>query len=452
MFLLLSIACFAGLVRLTFKWWRRVEEENGKARRQFRDWTLRGLIVPIFLWFLFNSGLLPKLPPLMAHLEFARSAGRDWITLLLDITAVGGWVIVSYWCAVTLAWLFWENIQRVACRELFVSAGIWTAALLPFAIWLIVAHGLSWAGIGLMLWLVPLVYLTSTFVPAEKPRPVYSEAFTKLNFGRFDEAEWEIVKELEQHEDDFEGWMMLAELYATKHRDMAIAEKTICDLCVQPGLTNDQISFALHKLADWHLKLENDPISAKLALGEIIRRFPNSDLAKRAEERRELIPDSKEKWLSRNIPPPETDDLPDSVVPESAELSSRTRNTDALAIGQRLIKELCVDPSNIEKREKLARILAEECRQTDDGIAQLEMLLAAPDASSQQRAGWMRLLAQWELKFRYDRDAARKWLEQIVHECPETPQANSARNRLSLMDAEDQRAKRSLPPRKNSFG
>ena len=40
--------------------------------------------------------------------------------------------------------------------------------------------------------------------------PMYARAIARMKFGKYSEAELEIIRELEKCEDDFEGWMMLA--------------------------------------------------------------------------------------------------------------------------------------------------------------------------------------------------------------------------------------------------
>jgi len=80
-----------------------------------------------------------------------------------------------------------------------------------------------------------------------------------MKFGKYSEAEWEIIRELEKAEDDLEGWMMLADLYATHFGDLAEAERTILEICDQPRLTSSQLSVALHRLADWQPEAGSGP-------------------------------------------------------------------------------------------------------------------------------------------------------------------------------------------------
>src|SRR5262249_26080226 len=112
--------------------------------------------------------------------------------------------------------------------------------------------------------------------------------------GKYSEAEWEIIRELEKCEDDFEGWLMLAELYANNYRDIHEAERTIMEICDQPTLTPSQLSIALHRLADWQLKIGSDPDAARRSLQIVVDRLRGSHLARMAQLRMNQLPQSKE--------------------------------------------------------------------------------------------------------------------------------------------------------------
>lgn len=355
--------------------------------------------------------------------------------MLLNTVAVGGWVVASYWSAFTMAWLLCKNFRRVVRREFFIIAVVWTVALLPFAIWFIAAQGVACAGLGLMMWLFPVTCVGSAFLvsASEKARPAYAAAYTKLNYGRTVEAECEIIEQLEKCEDDYEGWMLLAEVYAMRHRDLDVAEKTVLDLCDQPGLRPDQVAAALHKLADWHLRINDDPLAARQVMDEIIRRLPGTDAAQQAQERKDRIPESRETWLLRKRPATHEDDLPSAEEPPMIQ-------SPPADPGQELAEQLRINPDDVPTRERLAHQLAGRGR-IDDALEQMLVLLARGDCPPQQRAEWLRTMAQWEF-IAYRRAEARKWLEQLVRECPDTPQARSAVNRLQLMDAEDEKRRK----------
>src|SRR5436853_4352969 len=97
----------------------------------------------------------------------------------------------------------------------------------------------------------PMAGYAAAVLHRRQTPPMYARAIARIKFGKYTEAEWEIIRELEKAENDFEGWMMLAELYANQFTDLAEAERTILEICDQPKLSPSQLSVALHKLADW---------------------------------------------------------------------------------------------------------------------------------------------------------------------------------------------------------
>src|SRR5204863_7811461 len=131
---------------------------------------------------------------------------------------------------------------------------------------LVFLGGWGTLGLGLTAMFGGMGHYAGALIHTKKTPPMYSRAIAKLKFGKYAEAEWEIIRELEKCEDDFEGWMMLAELYATQFHDLQEAQKQVAEICEQPKTTIPQFSIALNRLADWHLKLGKDPEGAQRSL------------------------------------------------------------------------------------------------------------------------------------------------------------------------------------------
>ena len=89
-----------------------------------------------------------------------------------------------------------------------------------------------------------------------------------------------------------------------------------------------------------------------------------------------------------------------------------------------------------ESPEKLARLLAEHLHEAEQGIEQVLLLLDMPDQQEAKRAEWLSLAAAWNLKHRHDQKAARGFLERLVRDFPNTPQAMAARRRLAQLQIE----------------
>ena len=154
-------------------------------------------------------------------------------------------VVGSYWAAASFAWLLTILAVRTESRREIRGASIfWGVLLSPVAGLTLYTGGLRCAGLAALVWLVPVTRdLFALGTPRDLP-PMYSRALAKRRVGDRSAAELEILRELEKREDDFEGWMILAELYARDFNEMAEAERVIHQLCSQPGIKRSQVCVA----------------------------------------------------------------------------------------------------------------------------------------------------------------------------------------------------------------
>jgi len=237
---------------------------------------------------------------------------------------------------------------------------------------------------------------------------MYARAVAKMKFGKYTEAEWEIIRELERCEDDFEGWMMMAELYANHFHDLAEAEQTVLEICDQPKTTTSQLSIALHRLADWHLKFAEDPDAARRALQIICDRLGGTHLAHMAQLRINQLPatadELHEQHSARPIPLPALGDNLD----EPPAAGSEVDYDQAVEMATACVERLKQDPNNVPAREKLARIFCERLNQAELGIEQMTQLLGMPDQPEAKRAEWLSATAAWHIKYLQDLDTGHK--------------------------------------------
>jgi len=265
---------------------------------------------------------------------------------------------------------------------------------------------------------------------------MYSRAIAKVKFGKYAEAEGEIIRQLENWENDATGWLMLAELHANQFQDLAEAEQIVLEICDQPDATPSQISVALHQLADWHLKLAGDPDAARRALQVICDRLPGTHLARMAQLRSAQLPltaeELREQGMAQAVPMPA---LSFDENPTEAETVLDPHRAAALA--NQLAERLTHNPNDIRSREKLARVLAGQLNKVDLAIEQIELLLGMSEPPDSKRAEWLGLIAAWQFKFNHDPGTARQVLERVIREFPNSPQALAAQRRLNLMAAEE---------------
>ena len=215
------------------------------------------------------------------------------------------------------------------------------------------------------------------------------------------------------------------------------AEQTVLEICDQPKTTTSQFSVALHRLADWHLKMGEDPEAARRALQMICDRLRGTHLAHMAQLRINHLPanaeELREQHSARPIPLPALgDSLDEAAAPASSELDYG----QAVEMATGCVERLKQDPNNIPAREKLARLFSERLDKAELGIEQLTQLLNLPDQPDAKRAEWLSLTAAWHIKYRNDLDNGRKVLERVIREFPESPQAFAARRRIRGIDEE----------------
>jgi hypothetical protein len=430
-----AIVCLAFFFLVLFDFCQRLPAgQRPKFNRWFLFWAIKGLLVPTLLWVLFDAGIFDCLPTFTPEIQFANVAGHRFQTMC-DVATMGLFIIGSYWAAVTSAWLLTALAQRTEHRREFKHCVLlWSAFLAPLAVLLTRSFGWRFAGLGATLWLLPIVQRVLSLQPEQIVRPVYSQAIAKLHFDKHEEAEKAVLEELEKCEDDFDGWLLLADLYANHFKDLAGAEDIIRQTCDHPHTTASQVAVAFHRLADWHLKLADDPAAARRDLWEICRRHPKSHLDRMARMRIDQIPGSKEEFVERQTP--KTISLPARSDGTSGFATTTLARKDALTRAKHCVERLKKDPNDIALREDLARIFAEQLDAVDPGLEQLELLLAMPNPPENKVAQWLSLMAAWQLQYKHDQPAARKLLERVVSLYPKTPPAFAAQSQIGLMDAE----------------
>jgi len=412
-------------------------EQVPKLRRWFRNWMFKGLLMPFLLWMVFNADAWTWLPPLMSDVDFAKLNGQ-WPQMMEQVATLGLFVVGTYWTAVTVAWLLLVLWRQTADRRRFRDCVVTCSAiLLPVAVLITWSFGWRFAGLGATFWLLPILQQIVALLPEPKTAPIYSRAIAAIHFDKYAEAEQAVIDELQSCEDDFDGWLMLAELYANHFNDLPGAQKLIHDTCEHPGTTPSQLAVACHRLADWQLKLAQDPDAARAALEEICRRHPRSHLDRMARLRINQLPATREEWLARQrvktiLMPTLHGSSRDSGAPAFASLTRQ----EAFARSQQCVERLTGNPDDIPAREELARLWAEGLEQVEMGLEQLELLLAMPGPPAAKAAEWLGLMASWHLRFPPNLSAAREVLERLVRKYPHSPQALAAQRRLRLMDLE----------------
>ena len=252
------------------------EHRQKEALRGLFGWSVKGLLLPLAVWMVLNLGISWNLQAFIPQIQVAQNNGGKWFRIFLKYTGIGFFIISSYWAAVTLGWNLMrarKGLQGETWSDFRALCWTCLAGMALPAFGVLYLGGLPVVGLAAGFILVPIAGYAPSILKTKKLPPMYARAVAKMKFGKYSEAEWEIIHELEKCEDDFEGWLMLAELYSTQFRDLNEAEQTVLEICDQPRTTPSQVSIALHRLADWHLKLAKDPEAARRALQMICDRL-----------------------------------------------------------------------------------------------------------------------------------------------------------------------------------
>jgi TolA-binding protein len=287
---------------------------------------------------------------------------------------------------------------------------------------------------ALLVVLMPLVHRALYIVETPPPKPMYGAAQGKINFGKYEDAEIEVINQLEKKDNDFNGWMMLAELYATKYRRLEDAAKVIVDLCRDPGITDIEASVACNKLADWQLEIGMNPPAARAALDLLIQRAPSSHAAQMAQLRLKQMPRTREDLLDTRKPKSiRLPALREHFGAPTQDASTISRH-DASREANRLSDRLRYNPNDFEARERLAILLAEHLGQVNLGIEQLRLMLAMPEMLGEKAAKFLAQIATWERNINKNEQKFRAILNEIIRFYPNTTYALSARRQLHLIE------------------
>jgi len=375
------------------------------------------------------------------------------ICALLFLFGVGWAVYRAFKKSEDPVWLFFKSVITVGVLAMLVFVIPKVGPFSPIG-------GLFLGGILVVLWardicaLVgnPLGNIIDGGHQEFEARAFYSAAEKFYQRNQFQEAIAAIRAQLRKFPNDFTGQMLLAEINAEKLQDLQSAEIIIQKIVNQPGRTPAQIAGALHALADWHMKLAQDPDSARLVLEKIIERFPDSQFSQMASQRIAHLGsvDSLLATHERPAMPLKHFDPYRTLEKESGE-SAELLAQDAAMRAEVCIKQLEKYPLDTEAREKLAMIYANEQQRLDLAADQIEQLISQPNQRPRQVARWLNLLAELQIKIGNDVPAADKTVRRIRDLFPGTAAAEQATIRLEYLRLEAKRNERTQDVKLGSY-
>ena len=271
---------------------------------------------------------------------------------------------------------------------------------------------------------------------AADPKPFYSIFRTKKLKGDYFGALAEVRRQLEKFPGDFEGMMLLAELQAENLNDLPGAEVTVQRAYSTPDRPPVNIEVALNRLADWQLKLMQDPEAAQRALEKIIELLPDTEMSLRASQRIAHLADTaalvsphdrirvKVKKGVENI----------GLMRDQGVLKPREENQEDVAA--EYVKHLEEHPLDGHAREKLAIIYADHYHRLDLALDQLEQLVQQPGHPAKQVAHWLNVMVDLQVREGVGYEEVRGTLQRIIDQYAGTALAASAQRRQDALKLE----------------
>lgn len=366
----------------------------------------------------------------------------DFVLGLLGILLAIGLVGWGLFAAIRKSYEPGKMIGKIAFTVPFVIGCIWVAHLLgPFGPFLIVFM----AVILSFMWTPHLTeIIVSPFTNlldggSERPddKPFYSIAKAKRGKGDYTAAIAEVRKQMERFPTDFEGIMLIAAIQAENQNDLQGAENTLNRFCELAKAPDKQIAAAWTTMADWHLKIGVDVDSARASLQKIISRYPETELALKAEQRLAHL-ESTEKILLEQHDRPRiamkkgVDNI--GLMDSSTFLKPQEIEPGKLAAAY--VKQLETHPHDSETREKLATIYARDFQRLDLATMELQQLINEKRHSPKQIAGWLNQLANFQTELGADLETVRATLNRIVEDYPDLPLADITKRRLARVEGE----------------
>jgi hypothetical protein len=431
MFLLFAIAgCGAWCAH---QHWMRLDKENSFWQQSFWPWAIRGFAFPVLIWSAVNFGWGDRFPPLVPNLADAQVSRQPWFGLWVGVCFSGLILVLTHWVAVSYVWILGTMASQAPNKAEFAfNVGVFGLFSGACGGALLYLNGPLYAGAAAIVTILPVVYFTLDLAEEPPPRPVYDRAIGQINFGKYQAAEWELISQLEKRDDDFQGWLMLAELYARQHKNIEDAARVVLEICQHPNTEPVEISVACHKLADWQMEIGENPEGARAALELLCRKLPGTHFARMAQQRIKQLPRSAADFEESKKP--KRIQLPTLREEINEPEEKRGNKAQASMEANRLVERLTEDPNDMPTREKLASILAVDLGKVDLGIEQLRLLMGIPDTVEEQKAKWLAQIAAWELKLKHNEGGYRVHLKEIIHKFPQTAQAFAAQRRLFLLD------------------
>jgi TolA-binding protein len=370
--------------------------------------------------------------------------------------------LLAAWCAFAFAWFLWRRLHHSRDPALLIFRWLLTIGIVallmvagrqarvafqnssPVAAMAVIYA--TFGGLFLAIIWVPVLAdwvsntLGSLYTGGNQevePKPFYSVFRAMRLKGKYFDALAEVRRQLDKFPNDFEGHMLLAELQAENLNDLPGAEVTIHRCCNLPEQSPGHISFALNKLADWHLGLTKDREAAQCALEKMIELLPGTEMALRASQRIGHLADTEMLLSPHNRERIEVKKgVRDLGLVKGNDGRLRLPETDVEKEAAEYVAQLEKHPLDTHAREKLADIYAKHYHRLDLAINELEQLIQQPNHAARKVVHWLNFLADLQVQEGADHETVRATLQRIIDLFPESAGAQTAQRRIDTLNLE----------------
>ena len=337
-----------------------------------------------------------------------------------------------------IGWLFWRSLKASEDTARLIFKWLLTIPLIAAYVLIIMpivkggGYGaiggifmtVVWGNIMYLIWRHSIIDLVANPLASlydggnepPEPKPAYSSALAKRKSNHPLEAVVVIREQLAKFPNDFEGVMLLANIQAEDLNDLPGAEITLNNFCNSPEAPDRQVVAALRQLAE---------------------RFPDTEIALRAEQRLAHLGETEKILLQHHDPQA-------IAVPEGVKNIGLLDSTEFLKpkeiepgrLAAVYVKHLEQHPHDSEVREKLALIYARDFKRLDLATLELNQLINETRHSPKQIAGWLNQLANFQIDLGADAATVTVTLQKIVEDFPDLPVAEIAQRRLARLRQE----------------
>jgi tetratricopeptide (TPR) repeat protein len=299
--------------------------------------------------------------------------------------------------------------------------------------------GIMWAPSNGALLATPLMELYEGG-EASEPKPLYSIAQAKRKQGKYRDAQTEVRKQLAKFPNDFEGWMLMGEIFARDFKDTAGASQCVDQIISSGEHTPRNVAFALTCLADWRLEIDHDRDAAREALERILELYPDTEQSHLAAQRIAHL--SSKEMLQQQIDRPKialkTFEGHPGLQTDPSQMPDLPPE-DFAAKASELVRHLDEHPLDNDARETLAGIYADHYHRPELAAEQLEQLINTPNQPQKYVVHCLNRLVDVYVRVACDEASARQTLERILLLFPGTAAAANAEKRMTLLPAEMKR-------------